>query len=91
MKQSLYVWYDKVDKTYNLSSATFSRSERAMCRGYLHAFEQDKRMNPKEYELRRIATFDDETGEFLGTENTKVDPMIVYEKIDTSDGQPHEE
>lgn len=87
MKHSLYVWFDKVDKTYMVGSAQFARSERAICRGYLASFEHDKRMNPKEFELRRIGAFDDETGEWLLTENKVVDVMQVYERPESKDGQ----
>lgn len=60
-----FCWFDKVDKTYMSDSIMFARSERSVCRGYINAFEQDKKLNPAEYELIRFGTFDDETGEFF--------------------------
>lgn len=88
MELKAYMYYDKVDKVYLDRSIVFSRSERAVCRGYLQSFEQDKRMNPKEYELRFFGTFDDESGKWsLLPEPSVVDVMQVYEKIPDTQGK----
>jgi hypothetical protein len=79
MKLKVFCWYDKVDKVYMRDSILADRSTRSVCRGYLHAFEQDKKMNFKEFELHQIGVFDDESG-FFESCNEVIDPTIVYEK-----------
>lgn len=79
MKVNVFCWYDKIDKVYMKDSIVSDRSTRAVCRGYLQVFEQNKKMNFKEYELYQIATFDDETGELVPMKEV-VDPTIVFEK-----------
>lgn len=76
---NVFCWYDKVDKVYMRDSIVADRSTRAVCRGYLQVFEQNRKMNFKEFELHKIGTFDDETAEFVPC-NDVVDPTIVYDK-----------
>lgn len=79
MKLNVFCWYDKVDKVYMRDSILADRSIRAVCRGYLHSFESDRKMNFKEFELHKIGEFDDETAEFFPC-NEVIDPTIVYDK-----------
>lgn len=81
MIQHGFIWYDKVDKVYMTGSSMFSRSTRSVCRGFLQAFQDDKRMNPKEYELCHFCDFDDETGVLTPVSPIeRVDPTIVFDK-----------
>lgn len=79
MKVNVFCWYDKVDQVYMKDSIVADRSLRAVCRGYLQAFEQNRKMNFKEFELHQIGKFDDETAEFVPM-NEVIDPTIVYDK-----------
>lgn len=83
MKLNVFCWYDKVDKVYMRDSIVADRSTRAVSRGYLQVFEQNRKMNYKEFELHKIGEFDDETAEFIPC-NEVIDPTIVYDKPDTS-------
>lgn len=88
MINGVYGWYDKVDKIYMPDSMLLARSERAVCRGFLSAFQADKKMNPNEYELCKFGTFDDETGLFQVFETpVKVDPTVVFEKQPDTHGE----
>lgn len=73
MKANVYCWHDKIDNVYMTGTFVFSRSERNACRGYIREFNNDKMLNPKEYELVCVGTFEDETGEFLPV----VPPRVV--------------
>lgn len=84
MKLNVFCWYDKIDKVYMRDSIVADRSTRAVCRGYLQAFEQNRKMNYKEFELHKIGEFDDETAELVPC-NEIIDPTIVYAKPDTSE------
>lgn len=83
MKLNVFCWYDKIDKVYMRDSIVADRSTRAVCRGYLQTFEQNRKMNYKEFELHKIGEFDDETAEFIPC-NEVIDPTIVYDKPDTA-------
>lgn len=83
MKLNVFCWFDKIDKVYMRDSIVADRSTRAVCRGYLQAFEQNRKMNYKEFELHKIGEFDDDTGEFIPC-NEVIDPTIVYDKPDIS-------
>lgn len=103
MLNGVFCWYDKIDKVYMPGTFMLNRSERAVCRGFLQEFERDKRMNPAEFSLYRIGTFDDETGQFVLGEyddNTQfvkydkprqVDPSVVFAKQGATDGAVVEE
>lgn len=87
MLNKVYVWHDKIDGVYMPDSMMVARSERAVCRGYLNAFANDKKMNPAEYELCKVATFDDETCEFKAIyPPIVVDPMQVYARQPDTNG-----
>lgn len=62
MKLFIFCWYDKVDKTFIADSVRIHRSKRAMCRGFITEFEQNKKMNPKEFDLCVVGEFNEETG-----------------------------
>lgn len=80
--------YDKIDKVYMRDSITLDRSLRSICRGYLNIFEQNRKMNYKEYELRKIGYFDDESGVFTPINPPEtVDPTIVYDKPQPKEGE----
>lgn len=88
MTLNAFVWYDKIDKVYMRDSVVFDRSTRAVCRGYLQSFIQNKMMNPKEFNLVKIGTFDDETAEFKPIFPPEViDPNIVFDKPAVADGE----
>lgn len=93
MKVSMYGWYDKVDKVYMPDSVMLARSERAVCRGYITAFMNDKKMNPAEYELVKYFDFDDETGKITDIQDPplRIDPRQVYADANTTDGAVHDE
>ena len=57
-----FMWFDKVDSVFMRDSLVLDRSTRAVCRGYLQAFEQNRKMNFKEFSLNHVMDFDDETG-----------------------------
>ena len=62
MKLNVFCWYDKVDKVYMRDSIVADRSTRAVCRGYLQAFEQNRKMNYMELKHqshRQIHQFDE--------------------------------
>lgn len=84
MKLSIFAWFDKIDKVYMKDSIVADRSIRAVCRGYLHAFEQDRKMNYKEFELHKIGEFDDESGSIVPC-NEVIEPTIVYDKPEVSE------
>lgn len=88
MKLNVCMFYDKVDKCYQSDSISIHRSLRAICRGYLDVFDRNRRMNPKEFKLMQVAEFDDETGEFLTSGFPKeVDPTIVFQRVEKTDGK----
>lgn len=88
MKCNVFCWYDKIDKVYMKDSIVADRSTRAVCRGYLQAFDQNKKMNFKEFELVQLGVFDDESGAFEPINPPeRIDPTIVYAQPDLSDGQ----
>lgn len=88
---NVFCWYDKVDKVYMKDSIVADRSTRAVCRGYLQAFEQNRKMNFKEFSLVQLGSFDDETGILIPFDPPKeIDPTIVFEKQDLSDGKEKE-
>lgn len=83
----MFCWFDKIEKEFLVDSAVFSRRERDVCRGYLKAFENDKRMNPHEYDLYCMCEIDAETGEVIPSiPPRKVDPMQVYEHVEDTKG-----
>lgn len=91
MKLGIFCWHDKVDGVYMPDSVMVDRSKRAVCRGYLQAFEQNKKLNFKEYELCQLGTIDDETGVISANKEPEViDPKIVYAQEDLSDNKPHD-
>lgn len=77
MVKQIYMWYDKVDKTYLSDSIMVSDQRRSVCRGYIKAFENDRKMNPAEYELRCVGSVDLNSGE-ITSDVEVVDPRIVY-------------
>lgn len=87
-KLNVCCFYDKVDGFYQSESISIHRSLRAICRGYLDVFDKNRRMNPKEFELRQIGFFDDETGQFdsVGFPKT-IDPTIVFQPVEQTDGK----
>lgn len=87
----LYMWFDKIDKTFMSDSAMFARSERSVCRGYINAFQQDKKLNPAEYQLMRFGTFDDETGVFSLEKPVEVDVNQVYSEQPNTRGDVKDE
>lgn len=81
-----FCWYDKVDKVYMRDSVTIDRSTRAVCRGYLQTFEQNRKMNYKEFSLCHIFDFDDETGVVVPVSPIEeIDPTIVFDKPETTE------
>lgn len=88
MKLGMYVMYDKIDKVYNTRTINFSRSERELCRAYLQQFEQDRKVNPAEYSLLKLGTFDDETCKFdlLPTPH-EVDINQIYAPAKSENGE----
>lgn len=92
MLLNVFGWYDKVDKCLMFDSICANRSTRSVCRGYIDVFKNRKEMNPKEFELRKIATLDDETGEITPIfPNEVVDPSIVYERVEQTEGDVKDE
>lgn len=61
----LYAWYDKIDQTVLLGSLMCASSERSVCRGFLAAFEKDRKMNIKEYDLVCLGSIDEESGNIV--------------------------
>lgn len=83
MKLFIFCWYDKVDKTFIADSIRIHRSKRAMCRGFITEFEQNKKMNPKEFDLCVVGEFSEETGCIVPYSAPEIlDPACVYEKIE---------
>lgn len=92
MKVKCFCWYDKIDEVYMRDSFVLDRSTRAVCRGYLASFEQNRKMNPKEFELVRVGDFDDETGEFSPCFPPEViDPLQVYDRPKPEEGSDSKE
>lgn len=92
MKLHVLAWYDKVDKCLMFDSVTANRSIRSVCRGYIDVFKSRKEMNPKEFELRKIGELDDETGQLIPVyPNEVIDPRIVYEKVEPTEGEVKDE
>lgn len=86
MINKLYCWHDKVDKLFMPDSFMLSRSERAVCRGFLKTFETDKKLNPKEYELVCLGQFDDETGSLVPSQPVVVNVNQIFDDSVPSDG-----
>lgn len=85
-KLYVFCWFDKVDKLYLQDSVRVHYSKRAMCRGYLNEFEQNKKMNFNEFELCVIAEFNEETGLLDPYSSPEVlDPRIVYAQEQNGD------
>lgn len=77
----LFCWYDKVDKTFVEGTIRAHKSKRSMCRGYLTEFEQNKKMNPVEFDLCVIGEFDENSGLVTAYKKPEIlDPTIVYAK-----------
>lgn len=78
-KLFVFCWHDKVDKIYMQDSVRVHYSKRAMCRGYLMEFEQNKKMNPEEFELCVIGEFNEFTGVVTPYSEPEVlNPRAVY-------------
>ena len=91
MKLVCTMIFDKIDKVYMRDSITLDRSLRSICRGYLNIFEQNRKMNFKEFELRKVGFFDDELGEFTPLNPPEiVDPTCVYDKPQPKEGEESE-
>ena len=87
-KINVCVFYDEVDKVYLSDSITAHRSIRSICRGFLDVFDKNRRMNPKEFSLRRLGSFDDETGIFEPCSTPEViDPRQVFAPIAETNGE----
>lgn len=87
-----YCWYDKVDKVYMADSFVLSRSERAVCRGFINEFSRDKKMNPAEFDLIHVGSFDDEKGVFTALkEPSVVDVNQVYAEQPNTNGSVADE
>lgn len=92
MLNGVFCWHDKVDELYMPDSVVLSRSERSVCRGYITAFTNDRKLNPVEFELVKIGTFDDETGVFTALSAPEVvNVNQVFAKPDSRSGEPVEE
>ena len=77
----IYMWFDKVDGKHPYDGVVISDSERSVCRGFIKAFENDRKMNPAEYELHKLADIDLVSGEIYPTIPLKViDVKQVYSK-----------
>lgn len=78
-KLFIFCWYDKIDKCYLQDSVRIHYSVRAICRGFLNEFEQNKKMNFNEFDLCTIGEFDEFTGVIKAyPEPVVLDPKIVY-------------
>lgn len=81
-KIELFCWHDIVDEAYEASSVVVSDSRRKMARGFIKAFEQDKLLNPKEYELCCIGSLDENTGVITPYDKPIViNPAIVMRDV----------
>lgn len=84
-KLYVFVWHDKIDKTYLSDSIRIHPSKRAVCRGYIAEFENNKKMNPNEFELCVIGEYNEFTGTITAYDNPEVlNPKMVYapEEVD---------
>lgn len=57
-------WFDKVDGQYNFTTMGYDEHIRPIERGYLAAFQQDRKLKFKDFELHHLGTFDTVTGRF---------------------------
>lgn len=65
-----FAWYDKIDGYYLTDMIQFHEHASVICRSYLAAFQQDRKLQYKRYELHMLGELNPKTGE-----------LITYEKI----------
>lgn len=87
----IFCWYDKVDNTYIEGTVRIHKSKRSMCRGFLTEFEQNKKMNPAEFDLVVLGEFYEEVAEntppIVRIYDTPevLNPNIVFASSDETD------
>ena len=91
-KIELFMWYDKIDKSYEIGSAMFGDSRRKMLKGFIKSLQEDKYSSASEYELAVIGSFDDFTGKFVAYDKPEIlNVKDVLKPIGTSQEVQEEE
>lgn len=75
----IYAWKDKMDDYYLTDSIMFHEHSSVVARSYLAAFQQDRKLQFKRYELHRLGYFDPHSGLITSLSSPeKLNPLEVW-------------
>lgn len=77
----LFSWWDKIDGYYLTGMMQLEEHPSVIARSYLAAFQQDRKLQYKRFELHMTALFDSKTGKvFNVAEDTvyRINPLEVW-------------
>lgn len=75
----VFAWYDKLDGYYLLDMLQTHKHPSVIARSYLAAFQQDRKLQYKRYELHMLGTVNEKTGDLVRCpEPLLLNPLEVW-------------